>query len=165
MLERSCQFLPLGLGEPDFLWTNVIVHPREGLQALHLVAEQVVHFIQGRLAQSCGFGLCQIRGDLEHGGECPADDFGILDQFVGGAFLKVPPPGRSADILKFMTNHQADWRRRKKAIRMEAWRGDGFQHKDQLQQQSPLVGSGKHGKGTGSSFGPQQQVHGPATIG
>ena len=142
----------------------MIVHLREGLQALHLVAEQVIHFIQGRLTQCCGFGFRQIRGGLEHSGECPADDCGIFDQFVGGAFLKLPLPGRaakgSADVLELMTDHQADRRQRKKAIRMEARRGDGFQHKDQLQQQGPFVRGRLHGKGTGSRFGPEQQVHG-----
>ena len=41
----SRQFLLLGLGEPDFLQTDVIVYLRKGFQALHLVAQQVVHFI------------------------------------------------------------------------------------------------------------------------
>ena len=49
LLEGSRQFRLLVLGQPDFLRTNVIVHLREGLQALYLVAEQVIHFIQGRL--------------------------------------------------------------------------------------------------------------------
>jgi hypothetical protein len=37
LLEGSRQFLLLGSGEADFLRANVIVHLREGLQALHLV--------------------------------------------------------------------------------------------------------------------------------
>jgi hypothetical protein len=83
LLEGSRQFLLLCFRKSDLLRANVIVHPRERLQALYLVAEKLVHFVEGRLTQCRGFGFCQHRGGLEHGGECPAGDFGILDQFVG----------------------------------------------------------------------------------
>ena len=82
-LDTCRQLRLLEACQPDFLWANVIVHARERLQTLHFVAKQVVDFVEGRLAQCGGLGLCQICGGLEHGGECPANDFGIFDQLVG----------------------------------------------------------------------------------
>jgi len=83
LLEGSRQFLLLCFRQSDLLRANVIVYPRERLQALYLVAEKFVHFVERRLTQCCGFGFCHHAGGLEHGGECPAGDFGIFDQFVG----------------------------------------------------------------------------------
>lgn len=51
LLEGGRQFFLLSLRQFDLLRANVIVHLLERLQALHLAAEEAVHFFQGGLAQ------------------------------------------------------------------------------------------------------------------
>ena len=88
LLQGRCQFLLLGFGQLNFLRSYVAVHPLEGLQALDLIAEQMIHFFQSGLPQGGRLSFGQLTGCREHRRQFPLSDVGIFDELVGRPFLK-----------------------------------------------------------------------------
>ena len=71
-------------GQLNFLRPNVVVHLRKGLQPLHLVREQTIHFIKCGLPQRHGPGFGHFFGGLEHGWKNPPGNvFGINAEEAG----------------------------------------------------------------------------------